>query len=437
MKTKGKIVCSLVAMVLLLLLSLSSGYAAIPDTINYQGYLIDTVSGLPVNSAVAMTFSLYNVETGGTALWTENQTVSVIAGIYSVELGAVTPLTLPFDNPYWLGVKVGADPEMTPRFPLTSVGYAFSASNLLCTGCVTSSMIANGTILFADIAQNGCAANQGIRWNGTAWACSDVGGSITESDPQVGTLTANLWCRANAGATAIECNQAVPVTTETDPQVSTLTANLWCRSNAGGTAIDCTTAAPIIAETDPEVGALTANLWCHSNAGATAIVCDAAAPVAAEIDPQVGTLTSNLWCVSNAGGTAIDCTQAAPVAVEIDPQVGATTANLWCRANAGGTMVDCNQDAAALAAAHNHDATYVNVTGDSMGDLSAGSISASGVISGNINTHGVGVKPACDATTRGRLWFTDGVTGVGATTDALEVCAKDALDVYAWRALWP
>ena len=40
----------------------------------------------------------------------------------------MTPIiSLPFGLPYYLGIKVGADPEMTPRIPLTSVGYAFRA----------------------------------------------------------------------------------------------------------------------------------------------------------------------------------------------------------------------------------------------------------------------------------------------------------------------
>lgn len=42
-------------------------------------------------------------------------------------------------------------------------------------------------------------------------------------------------------------------------------------------------------------------------------------------------------------------------------------------------------------------------------------------------------KPACDATTRGTFWFTQGGAGV---KDAAEVCAKDAGDAYAWRALY-
>ena len=43
-------------------------------------------------------------------------------------------------------------------------------------------------------------------------------------------------------------------------------------------------------------------------------------------------------------------------------------------------------------------------------------------------------KPACDATTRGLTWFSKGGTGV---TDAMEVCAKNSSDTYAWRSLWP
>ena len=62
-----------------------------------------------------MTFSLYTVASGGTALWTEPQNVIVSGGIYSVILGSVSTLTpLAFDVPYWLGVRVGSDAEMTP-----------------------------------------------------------------------------------------------------------------------------------------------------------------------------------------------------------------------------------------------------------------------------------------------------------------------------------
>ena len=103
------------------------GQAEIPGKINYQGYLT-SAAGVPVNATVAMVFSFYTVDTGGSLIWTETQNVTVNHGVYNVNLGDVTPITsLPFGLPYYLGIKVGADPEMTPRIPLTSVGYAFRA----------------------------------------------------------------------------------------------------------------------------------------------------------------------------------------------------------------------------------------------------------------------------------------------------------------------
>jgi hypothetical protein len=41
-------------------------------------------------------------------------------------LGSVTPLSLPFDKPYWVGIKVGDDAEMAPRVPLTSAPDALA-----------------------------------------------------------------------------------------------------------------------------------------------------------------------------------------------------------------------------------------------------------------------------------------------------------------------
>lgn len=42
-------------------------------------------------------------------------------------------------------------------------------------------------------------------------------------------------------------------------------------------------------------------------------------------------------------------------------------------------------------------------------------------------------KPACDATSRGKFWYTAGASGV---KDTVEICAKDAADVFAWRVLY-
>jgi hypothetical protein len=41
--------------------------------------------------------------------------------------------------------------------------------------------------------------------------------------------------------------------------------------------------------------------------------------------------------------------------------------------------------------------------------------------------------PTCNTGVRGRLWFVAGATGV---KDSLQVCAKDATNTFAWRALY-
>ena len=102
-----------------------------PGMINYQGKLTDD-AGVPVTATVSIVFSIYDVATGGTALWTETQSlVNIQDGIYNVLLGSTTVIPeAVFDgNDRWLGVKVGADSEMSPRQRIASVAYAMRAGS--------------------------------------------------------------------------------------------------------------------------------------------------------------------------------------------------------------------------------------------------------------------------------------------------------------------
>jgi hypothetical protein len=101
--------------------------AQVPDKINYQG-MLTTPDGQPVNAAVSIVFKLYNTAAGGSALYAETQTVAVSNGVFNAVIGAATPLLLPFDVPYYLGVTVGADPEMTPRQPVLASPFALQAA---------------------------------------------------------------------------------------------------------------------------------------------------------------------------------------------------------------------------------------------------------------------------------------------------------------------
>jgi hypothetical protein len=127
---KKKMNMMLVAAAFLLLGALAQ--AQVPQLINYQGVLKDSF-GTPINATVNMTFAIYDVSSGGTALWSETQNgVPVAGGLFNVHLGSTTPL--PADlfsggENRWLGVKVGADLEMTPRHQIVSVGYALKAED--------------------------------------------------------------------------------------------------------------------------------------------------------------------------------------------------------------------------------------------------------------------------------------------------------------------
>ncbi|MEI6410595.1 MAG: tail fiber domain-containing protein [Bacteroidota bacterium] len=112
------------AAALLLLSSLSTLHAqtnlSVQGTIqNFNGSAVD-------NGQYDVIFKLYTVETGGTAVWTETQSVQVTGGVYSALLGSVNPLMVAFDQTYYLGITLPGGPELTPRSRLTSSPYALS-----------------------------------------------------------------------------------------------------------------------------------------------------------------------------------------------------------------------------------------------------------------------------------------------------------------------
>jgi hypothetical protein len=119
------------AVVVVFILAASPCWGEIPHLINYQGMLTDNL-GEPLNSTYDLTFSLYNVSSDGTAIWTEAHSgVEVGSGLFNVVLGSETAGGIPssvFDSDErYLGIKVGTDSELTPRVQLASVGYAYRA----------------------------------------------------------------------------------------------------------------------------------------------------------------------------------------------------------------------------------------------------------------------------------------------------------------------
>jgi len=130
----------------LLLILFSYTSAQVPQLINYQGKLT-TSTGAPVNDTLPIIFSIYADEGGTTLLWTETQGAVIIdKGIFNVLLGSVNPIPYSvFDgSTRYLGVKVGGDPEITPRKPMVSVPYAYRSA----TGAGDNDWTINGDTIY-------------------------------------------------------------------------------------------------------------------------------------------------------------------------------------------------------------------------------------------------------------------------------------------------
>jgi hypothetical protein len=127
----------------------ASAVAAVPASLTQQGRLLDTGSQ-PVAGTVSFTFAIYAGASGGAALWTETQSLTLDSGYFSAKLGEVTaiPGTLFDGSVLYLGVTVGADAEMAPREKLVSVPYAILANNAV--GAITPASVTIGSTKVID-----------------------------------------------------------------------------------------------------------------------------------------------------------------------------------------------------------------------------------------------------------------------------------------------
>ena len=119
-----------VSTILVLLSPLFVVYAHVPQLINYQGMLSDA-EGEPVDGPLSIQFTIWDAAVEGTSLWTETQSVTLSDGVFNVLLGSST--AIPFNvfdgNIRYLAIKIGDDPELTPRRTLVSVAYAYKADD--------------------------------------------------------------------------------------------------------------------------------------------------------------------------------------------------------------------------------------------------------------------------------------------------------------------
>jgi hypothetical protein len=142
---------------------------AAPDAANAVGNYIPVqgrltaANGVPLSGTFTITFRLYSAVSGGVALCSDANSVSVNNGLFSSEIWGTCAGEMNGQQLY-LGIEVGSDGEMEPRQPIYAVPYAWS----LRPGAVISGSVAGGAILHIE---NWDLTGRGLR----AYAMSTTG----------------------------------------------------------------------------------------------------------------------------------------------------------------------------------------------------------------------------------------------------------------------
>ena len=110
-------------------------HAASPNELSYQGRLKDDDGVAVADGSYDFVFTLYTALSGGTADWTESQTLTVTDGYFSAQLGSVDGFLdaageeADFTVPLWLAVNVEGE-TLSPRVAINAVAYSFSSRSI-------------------------------------------------------------------------------------------------------------------------------------------------------------------------------------------------------------------------------------------------------------------------------------------------------------------
>jgi len=109
---------------------IGGGGGGVPRLVGLHGRLL-RADGTAATGTASAAYSIYDAETGGSALWQESQTLGLSDGYYSTFLGLVTvPPDALFDGgARWLEVRFESE-TLTPRIRLGSVPYALTAQSV-------------------------------------------------------------------------------------------------------------------------------------------------------------------------------------------------------------------------------------------------------------------------------------------------------------------
>jgi hypothetical protein len=115
----------------IILMSLTS-YAEVPNYINYQGRLNDSLGNPVAEGQYTVTFKIWTDSVGEISYpaWIgAPQTVDVVGGLFNCRVGPIPSAVFTSDAERYLGITVGSDDEIVPRTRLISAPYAFKAGH--------------------------------------------------------------------------------------------------------------------------------------------------------------------------------------------------------------------------------------------------------------------------------------------------------------------
>lgn len=178
-----------------LLFASSSAWSLLP--VGSNGQVLKLSGGLPT----------WGSDAGGTS-YTAGSGLSLTGSAFSLNLANANTWSglQTFDG----GLSLGGNTYTN----LAGTGLSFSGGTLssalgtsiesseITDGTIANADLADATITFGKFAQNSCSANQIIKWNGSAWACS-----VDNND----TYTAGTGLSLSSGAFALDINNLTAV----------------------------------------------------------------------------------------------------------------------------------------------------------------------------------------------------------------------------------
>ncbi len=301
-------------------------HAAVPQTISYQGYLKDANG--PVSGQVTLTFRLYDSIAANSPIWSDTMNVTPQNGIYSVQLGSENSLVSSLDigTALYLGIQVGAEPEMSPRQQLNSVPYALRSSQAdavisnsvgteaITDSSVTTAKIADGAVTDAQI--SGTISADKLDFStvqkkyGKVAVVAQSGGDYTSPVPALANSAA--WCGTpsadnpcllkimpgvyDLGAGSLTMQQYIDI--EGSGKGSTL-----IKSTAGNAVAPPT--ATVVGANNAEIRNLAIRNTCSGNYSA-GIINSAASPRISQVAITVTGGVGSCYGIYNQGATNVD-----------------------------------------------------------------------------------------------------------------------------------